>query len=101
MIVSATASESGPFAAATSSADAPRPTKKMIIMRRRPQRSPRRPAGSAPSPNMTKAPARSGRRAGEDVGDAHDGRVRDVVRQKLLDGGAERPRREPRLDQCE
>lgn len=42
---------------ATAIADRPMPWKKTSIMRRRPHRSPSRPAGTEPRPNMKKAPA--------------------------------------------
>jgi hypothetical protein len=42
---------------ATTSAEMPRPMKKITIIARRPHWSPRRPAGSEPSPNIRNAPA--------------------------------------------
>ena len=57
MRVSSAASVQTPEASAISMPEIPIPTKKTTIIARRPQRSPRRPAGSEPSPNITNAPA--------------------------------------------
>ena len=56
MRVSAAASGHTPGASAIRSPDAPMPAKKMTIITRRPHRSPSRPAGREPRPNITKAP---------------------------------------------
>jgi hypothetical protein len=50
---------------AASSDDRPIPKKKMIIIERRPHRSPSRPAGSEPRPNITKAPTPNGIRSSQ------------------------------------
>ena len=55
--VSATAICQALVVRATAIADRPMPWKNTSIMRRRPHRSPSRPAGTDPSPNMKKAPA--------------------------------------------
>src|SRR6266850_5325695 len=55
--VSAAASDHTPEVSAINSPETPMPRKKTTIIARRPQRSPSRPAGSEPRPNMTKAPA--------------------------------------------
>ena len=55
--VSATANVHGPVAQAASMALTPSPKKNTSIMLRRPHRSPQRPAGIEPSPNIRNAPA--------------------------------------------
>src|SRR5262249_47706320 len=57
MSVSAAASDHTPDVDAISRPEAPMPRKKITIIARRPQRSPSRPAGSEPRPNITNAPA--------------------------------------------
>ena len=60
---SAAAIDQGPCVSATSIAETPIPKKNTSIIARRPHRSPRRPAGSEPSPNKRKAPALNGIRS--------------------------------------
>src|SRR5262249_53654873 len=57
MSVSAAASDHTPDVDAISRPERPMPRKKMTIIARRPHRSPSRPAGSEPRPNITNAPA--------------------------------------------
>ena len=63
--MSATAIDHGPLVKATRIADAPIPKKNTSIISRRPHRSPSRPAGADPSPNMKNAPALYGIRSSQ------------------------------------
>ena len=60
MTVSAIAICHGVCVAATRNDESPMPKKNTSIIARRPQWSPRRPAGSEPMPNSTNAPAANG-----------------------------------------